>query len=187
MRGTTESIKFELAWNLMTELRKETIAAQRIRAQVTGFKITFVSAGIGLILVHADKVPIQLLIIPAIAAIFFDLLINGCSFSIKRIGFYCRCYIEPILRDYSEWPESTPLWEEFMVRSEVKHRLGLIGHLGMTCLSFIVAIIPLFMIYSLILALGMTSILVLFVIYDLMSFLKPGRTFKKCFESGDDR
>ncbi len=95
-----EHDEYELALDLMVELRKEIIEAQRIRAQVVGFKITFVSASIGLILANSDKVPNKLLIIPALAAIFFDLLLNSYSFSIKRIGSYLREYFEPILKKF---------------------------------------------------------------------------------------
>lgn len=39
----------EIAWNTLAELRKEIVEAQRISAQVIGFKITFVSASIGML------------------------------------------------------------------------------------------------------------------------------------------
>lgn len=60
------------AWELLVELRKEILETQKIRAQVIGFKITFISTVIGLIL--ASKTLIQLLVIPAFFAIFFDLI-----------------------------------------------------------------------------------------------------------------
>jgi len=128
----------------MVELRKELVASQRIRAQVMGFKIAFVSAGIGLIVANMDAVPSQLLVIPAFAAVFFDLVINSYSFSIKRIGCYCRSYIEPILREYSEWPKEAPLWEEFMDRPEVKQNLARSGNLGISGLTVAAAIFALF-------------------------------------------
>jgi peptidoglycan/LPS O-acetylase OafA/YrhL len=134
-----ERKKFNLAWMLMVELRKETIDAQRIRAQVIGFKITFVSAGIGIIAANADGFQSQLFYIPAFAAIFFDFLIHSYSYSIKRIGYYCRKCLEPKLREYSKWPENDPLWEEFMTTKKAKQHLALIGHIGITCLAVIVA------------------------------------------------
>jgi len=103
--------KFKLALKLLEELRKEIIASQQTRTQIIGFKIAFVSAGLGLIGANINTIPIQLLIIPAFAAIFFDLLINSYSISIKRIGYYCRIYIEPILRESSGWSKEIPLWE----------------------------------------------------------------------------
>ena len=63
--------KVNLAWNLFVELRKELVESQKIRAQVIGFKITFVSAAVGLIGTNIDRIPNILLVIPAFAAIFF--------------------------------------------------------------------------------------------------------------------
>ena len=97
---------FDFAWQLAVELRKEIVESQRIRAQVIGFKITFVSAGIGLVAAYMDKLPAQLLLIPAFAAVFFDLLVNGYNISIARIGVYTRKHIEPILREGANWPLS---------------------------------------------------------------------------------
>lgn len=77
-------------WQLFVELRKEIVESQKIRAQIIGFKITFISSGIGLIIAGRNTVPQTLLIVPALAAIFFDFLIQSYSFSIKRIGRYCR-------------------------------------------------------------------------------------------------
>ena len=37
----------ELAWKLYAELRKELVETQKTRAQVIGYKITLVGAGVG--------------------------------------------------------------------------------------------------------------------------------------------
>jgi hypothetical protein len=71
------------SWNLYCELRLETREAQKIRAQVIGFKIALVSASFGFIY-GADSFEINLLMIPAFSAILFDYLIVGygyCNFS----------------------------------------------------------------------------------------------------------
>jgi len=58
-----------LAWNLFIELRKELVESQKIRAQIIGFKITFVSAAIALIGANLDKIIEYeyLLFVPAFA------------------------------------------------------------------------------------------------------------------------
>jgi len=172
--------KFELAWNLMTELRKEIRQAQMTRTQVIGFKITIVSTGIGLIAANIN-VTSPLLIIPAYAAIFFDLLINSYSVSIKRAGYYCRIHIEPILRKCAKWPEQSPLWEEYMSQPRAVQRLSLIGNFGLTCLSVIIAILALFnhpysttYFYFLI-------PLILFTLYDFIIFLRPRHIAERGF------
>src|ERR1044072_92950 len=116
--------EFKRAWELMTELRKETLEGHRMRTQVIGFKITFVSTGIGLIAANIDKVPKELMAIPAFASIFFDLLIINYSISIRRIGRYCQEYIEailkreaqinPISRSETQTTEEFCWWEEFI-------------------------------------------------------------------------
>ena len=106
--------KLSLYWNLYTELRKEIIESQKIRAQVIGFKITFVSASIGLLSSNLDKIPKVSLIAPAIASIFFDFLINSYSFSIKRIGYYLKEQLDPEIKAESKLPDEFMLWQNFL-------------------------------------------------------------------------
>ncbi|HEV2708377.1 MAG TPA: hypothetical protein VGV59_20850 [Pyrinomonadaceae bacterium] len=61
----TESQR-QLAWNLFVEARKEILEYQRIRTQIIGFKITFVSAGIGLTIL-AIMLAIYALLVPLAA------------------------------------------------------------------------------------------------------------------------
>lgn len=89
----------QLAWNLFVEVRKEILEYQKTRTQVIGFKITFVTAGVGLIVANTDKVSTRLFLLPALAAIFFDLLVISQNFAIKRAGYYCLKHVEPIIRD----------------------------------------------------------------------------------------
>jgi hypothetical protein len=131
----------KLAWDTIVELRKEILESQKIRAQLIGVKVTFVSAVFGVI--AAQQVDQSTLAAPAFAAIFFDFLIVSYSFSIKRIGYYVREHIEKkILRPYYSWPEGMLLWQEFMHSSESKDRsslfgqsLSLYGNVGMTTLA----------------------------------------------------
>ena len=113
-------------WILLIELRKEVIESQKIRAQVIGFKITFVSAGIA---VNPEKLPPVLLAVPAFAAIFFDFLIESYSFSIKRIGYYCRNHLEPCIRSCLQLDESFLLWEEFMHQPGAGQVFAIVGNL----------------------------------------------------------
>lgn len=124
----------DFAWMLIAELRKELVEAQRIRTQTIGFKITFVSAAIALIAAQPENVPLATLAIPAFAAVFFDLLIIGYSFSIKRIGFYCRTYLEPAIREGRSFPEWFELWEEFLRRPETRQTFAVRGNIGFTFL-----------------------------------------------------
>jgi hypothetical protein len=129
--------KRQLAWNLFVEARKEILEYQKIRTQIIGFKITFVSGGIGII---AANQRIDLLVIPAFAAIFFDLVVTSYSFAIKRTGYYCRSYIKPAIRGLYDWPGDCPLWEEFMDMPKAKPGLAQKGNLGITILASIPAI-----------------------------------------------
>ncbi|MBW8877156.1 MAG: hypothetical protein JF614_19500 [Acidobacteria bacterium] len=125
-----------LAWNLFTELRKELLESQKLRAQIIGIKVTFVSTAFAVIAANLDKVYNSLLVIPAFAAISFDFLINSYSFSIRRIGWYCEHYLEPILRAGHDIPDGTLLWEEFLSQPKTKQFLAMVGNLGITILAF---------------------------------------------------
>jgi hypothetical protein len=100
---------------------------------------------VGLVAANIERVPPYVLIVASFSALFFDLLINSYSFSIKRIGYYIRCNIEPILKETSNWPSQIPLWEEFMVTAGVKQRLSYWGNSGMTLLVVAVGIASLYM------------------------------------------
>ncbi|MBD2772605.1 hypothetical protein [Iningainema tapete] len=85
-------------WDLMMDLRKEMVELQKIRAQIIGFKISFISTAAGLVIANFDKLPNIIWTVLALASIFFDLLINNYNFGIDRIAFYCRNYLEPNLK-----------------------------------------------------------------------------------------
>ncbi len=140
MRENIKS-KTYLLWNLFVELRKEIVGSQRIRVQIIGVKIAFISASIGAILVNKERIDSLLLIIPAFAAIFFDYLIYSYGYSIKRIGYYCRKCIEPQLKILFNWPAKYKLWEEFINSPRVNQHFSVIGNLGITILTVILATI----------------------------------------------
>lgn len=169
-----------LAWNLYCELRRELVEAQKIRAQVLGFKITFVSAGIGIILANSREFPIGLLVIPAFASIFFDLLITSYSFSIRRTGFYLRTHIEPVLYAGYSW-SSHPLWEEFMASPAARENLSFWGNLGLTLLSVAAAIAGLLTPSSVAFPFHwrilLLFLLLLFAAVDVWTFFHPRRMF----------
>jgi hypothetical protein len=130
------------AWDMMTELRKETLKAQEIRAQVVKVKIAFVSAAIGALAAIATKgdssrldVYPDLLLIPAFAFVLFDLLAESYSFSIKRIGAYIRTHLEPAMGETPRLPK----WESFIFNKEWTQPYSMIGNLGFTGMVVLVA------------------------------------------------
>lgn len=168
----------DLAWNPMVELRKELVETQRIRSQIIGVKITFVSAGIGVIAANIDAVPVQLLVIPALAAILFDLLISSYGFSIKSIGYYCRSYIEPRLKKAfhnSDSPGEMLLWEEFVAQGRFRQPLFLWGNLGLTALAIILAVIALLAPFDTMLSPPLLVVIAVFFLYDIVSFRRTDK------------
>jgi hypothetical protein len=127
-------------WNVLVELRKETLLAQETRAKLIAIKITTVSAGIGLIYTNTNVVERLLLLLPAIAAIFFDFLINSYSISTKKIGFYCRHYLEPGLIKSDVISGGFKFWEDFVGQPELHQNFSLFGNLGLTGIVSVLAI-----------------------------------------------
>jgi hypothetical protein len=161
--------EYDLAWKISEELRKEILTTQQIRAQTIGFKITFVSAAIGLIASHgtSNGISMKILAVPAFLAIFFDLLINSYSVSIAEKGFYIRTQIEPILKRLANWPECSDLWEGFLSKSKIRSRLALIGNLGLTGLAVAATMVALAMPFDLILSIPVGILLIILFIYDI--------------------
>lgn len=162
-------------WDLMLDLRKEMVEAQKLRAQIIGFKITFLSTGAGLIIATLGKVPNIVWAIPALAAIFFDLLINNYSFGIDRIAFYCRKYLEPSLKQSYQGLQDIPLWEEFVDSTQYKQKLSFIGNFGITLLTVVVAIVALFMPFQGLLSIALLILLIGLLVHDFNTFIRPKR------------
>ena len=173
MAETTPGLEGRM-WDLFVELRKETIESQKIRAQIIGFKITFISAAIGLILANSNRGFQMTLIVPAFAAIFFDFLIQSYSFSIKRIGRYCRENLEPIM-----FPKNAGVsfvsWEQFLSSPENRQSYSTIGNLGITVLAVIPAIAVLFSPFRLAVSLPILFALIGFLAIDGVCFVATGR------------
>lgn len=160
-------------WDLWVDLRKEMLEAQKIRAQVIGFKITFISTAAGLIIAELDKLPNTIWTVLALASIFFDLLINNYSFGIDRIAFYCRNYLEPSLKDTYQSLKTIPLWEEFVGSTKYKQSLSFIGNLGITFLVVFAAVTGLFIPFRWIVSMPLLILLGLLSAYDFNAFMKP--------------
>jgi accessory gene regulator protein AgrB len=165
----------QLAWDLFTELRKELVESQKLRSQIIGFKITFVSTGIGVIATNLQTLSADLLVIPAFAAIFFDLLIVSYSFSIKRIGFFCRYHLEPVLRAGYHFPPDTPLWQEFMQTRRASQGFSISGNIGITVLAVVTGVIGLFVPFQPFVSTLLMLALIALVGLDIWAFLTPRR------------
>ena len=169
---------FEIAWSLFLESRKEILEYQKIRAQIIGFKITFVSTGIGLILANRDKVTTALLVLPAFSSVFFDFLITSYSYSIKRTGYYCLKYVEPVIRDWCKLPARSkfPLWEEFMMmHPEARQHYARIGNIGISFLAIVFAAYGVFSEAKISFGLSIliTVVLVAFLCWDALLYRLP--------------
>jgi hypothetical protein len=165
----------EIGWPLFEELRKELVETQALRTRVIGLKVAFVSATAALV-AGLDRVDPMLLVVPAFAAIFFDVLINSYSFSVKRIGAYTRDYLEPQIRKERAVPKEMLLWEEFMLSERSRQYMATVGNLGLTllaCASAEVALYP----FRLPIPFALGVALLAFFIYDAWSswFVKRHR------------
>ena len=146
-------------WNLFVELRKELLGSQKIRSQIIGFKITFVTTAIGLMITHITSLDKVLFVMPAFAAICFDFIIYSYSFSIKRIGCYTREYIEPVLKSQGAVPCDFMLWQEFLTDPKTRQHLAIYGNAGLTFLTIVIGTI------SLLFPLGRLSLPLCFLYY----------------------
>lgn len=133
---------------------------------MVGFKVTFVSTAIGIIIANSETVPSLLLVLPAVAAIFFDLLIISYGFSIKRMGNYVRFHLKPQLIDHLKWPNTVPLWEQYVGRKVVRQKLSIISHWGLTLIASAIGIAGVY--FSTIIVLALVWKLCIIIILALM-------------------
>lgn len=126
-------------WDLFVELRKELVESQKIRSQILGFKITFISAFVALLgSANSDGV---LFVMPAFASVCFDYVIHSYSFSIKRIGRYVKLYIEPQLIESGEFKEGFTLWESYLKDPKTQQNLLVMyANFGLTLLAAVLAV-----------------------------------------------
>jgi len=135
--------KTEFLLQTVQQLREEIVSTQKIRAQIIGFKLTYVTAGIGYI--FSQNLSPLLLIVVAFVAILFDFLITGQSISIKRAGYYIRSKVGPVLQESQDWLDGFQFWEEFMTTKEAKGGPSALGNLGQTMVVFVLAFASPFM------------------------------------------
>jgi hypothetical protein len=169
--------EYEVAWNLFTELRKEILESQRIRAQIIGLKITFVGTGIALIAANPEKIDGIFLVIPAFAAIFFDFLITSYSFSVKRIGNYSHNHLEkwirtcPLAKDFV-------LWQQFLREKKTRQIFSHFGNIGLTTLALVPAVISIAASKQPWVAGSLLVALLASFAYDIIASCAPGRLEK---------
>jgi hypothetical protein len=175
-----------LAWNLFTELRKELVSTQERRVQVLGFKITLVGTSLGIIASNIKTLPAAMLVIPAFAAIFFDYLIQSLSFSIKRIGYYCRTKLEPVLREAHGFPDNTELWEEFLQYPSARRKYAAWGDMGLTYLTVVIALVALFFPFTVSTSLPLLVALIVLTAWDVRGSF-TARNFPGLKSSASDR
>jgi hypothetical protein len=149
-----------------------------------GFKITFVSAAIGLMAMNLNALDKSLFVIPAFAAICFDFIIYSYSFSIKRIGCYTREHIEPTLKRQGAIPDDFVLWQKFLTQPKTKQNLALYGNFGLTLLTVTIAITGLFSPFRPALSLALLCVLAIFLVMDILAYLSP-RKLGKMWEDKD--
>ena len=170
----------ELAWSFLIELRKEILEYQKARAQIVGFKITFVTTTSTLIVAAGhDRLSLAFLAIPAVAANCFDFLINSYSSSINRAGIYCRRYLEPKLRQATEWPDEEPLWEEFVRTPGIQKHFARISDLGLTLTVSIPALVVLLNSMPLRYSVPAAGALLLFVVYNVLTYFRVAGKFRE--------
>jgi hypothetical protein len=167
-----------LVWELFVELRKEILEAQKIRAQVLGFKFTFITGAMGLIVAKLDTIDKSILVLPAFAAIFFDFIVCSISFSIKRIGCYVRDYIEPVLVKEQDIPKDFVMWQKFLTQPKTRQNLALYGNIGVTLLSVVIGIIGLLMDFRPVISLALMAALIIFMIVDVSAYFEPRKLGK---------
>lgn len=163
----------DFVWNLFVELRKEVLEAQKIRAQILGFKFTFITAAMGIIGAHLNELDSTIFVIPALAAIFFDFIIYSYSFSIKRIGCYVREVLEPELKKDNNIPDGFTMWQDYLTRPETRQYLSAYGNIGVTILSVVIGIIGLFADFKFLLSPFLLCILIVFVVLDVKAYREP--------------
>jgi hypothetical protein len=160
------------AWTLYMELRKEILERQKLRTQFLGFKIALISAAVGLIGANRDKTPHldELLVVPAIAAFFFDFMITSYGAAIHRIAFYCREVLEPRIRVGYMLPSNFPLYEKYIFANP--QNIANIGNLGLTLLVYLGATVILFLKQSKLLAATVFTLLTVLFVFDAITAIR---------------
>ena len=145
-----------------------------------GFKITLITAGIGIIFAKLDVAHAWLIVIPAVASFFFDVMVHSYSFAIKRTGAYCRVYLEPIFRAEYKLGSDFKYWEQFMNSEDARRKAGIGGNVGLKVLTMIAAGIACWWTLDSLIALLTIFVLFGMVGYDIYLVVKdPLKDLKK--------
>jgi hypothetical protein len=162
----------EFKWKLFVQIRQEMMEAQRIRMQLISFKITFVSAGIGVVLAYGKNTLSQLLIIPALGALFFDLFIIAQNYLLDRLSFYCKDAVP-------ENPIQPVAWESWL--SSKPAILFKMGSIGITILAITPAYIALAGSFraSTLISLLLLIVLTLFTFYVISLYIRERHFVEK--------
>ncbi len=140
--------QMDVALRLLEMLRQEMVSSQKIRAQIIGFKVTAVTATVGIVLSLKQtpddffSIGSDILIVIAIAAVFFDFLVSGHTWSIKRAGYYIREHLErKVIGAGYDWGNNFQLWEGFISKhKKTRQKLSFWGNIGLTMLVSILSI-----------------------------------------------
>ena len=162
----------EIVLSYFVELRKEILEAQKIRAQVIGFKVTFISTVTGILFANLDKkIDSAVFVMPALFAVFFDFLIYSYDFSIKRIGVYIRDHLEPYFKQLPGVPKNMVFWQQFLTQPKTRQSFSRYGNIGITILSVGIAIIALFFPFRPIISSVLLFVLAIFALIGIRLFL----------------
>ena len=170
------------AWGLFQELRKEVIESQKVRAQIIGFKISFITAATAAIAANIQRVPALVFVIPVVASVFFDILTTGYTFSIKRIGAYCREELEPRIKTAWGLPDSFTMWEQFLNDPNHKQKYKFLGNIGITVLAAIPAVWALFTPFKLWISFPLLILMVFLLLMDIIIGFEA-----QCFGKADEK
>ncbi len=171
-------------WDLFVELRKELMETQRIRAQVIGFKVAFVTTAVGVIATKIHNLDAILFVLPAFAAMLFDLLIYSYSFSIKRIGLYVRDHVEPALARHGHMPADFVQWQDYLTQPKTRQELAHYGNFGLTVLVVLIGGVALFFPFRPWVSLPLLTALIVLAAFDLAAYRSPRRLGKLWKEEG---
>lgn len=124
-----------MADDIVDSLRREISETQKRREKLNALKIAFITGLLGLGSLKSEGKPAvdpQLLLLVPFVGMFFDLLILGEHFSIRRIGLFFRT-------ECGDAGEQK--WQEFVSKPQNRQRFFRYGSYGFTVMTFLAAMI----------------------------------------------
>jgi hypothetical protein len=165
---------YDLAWNIYSELRKEILELVELRAKLISAKITFVSAAITIIIGTIEKpYPKWIIVIPPVASICFDFIINSCIIISKKIDLYLRSQIEPILCTEAGFPSDVRLWSGYSWSIKVAPLYFPLGNIGVTACFILIAICVVLVYESFLVSMFCITVLLILFALDILSLYVP--------------